>query len=307
MARPLLVFGAGGGGRQTLDALLQNAASSWYPVALLDDDPALRNLSLRGVRVAGDRTQMAELATQHGATAVVIAIPSAPSELIRELSGLATEAGLQVLVLPPVEDLLGAAVITDDIRPLTERDLFGRHEVDGGPLTAHHVARHLAIGSAGSIGADLAELCDLHVEAALPQSDVPLTGSFTVDPASEPPPATAPVSTVAFRLPPRVRTVDSRFREVVLYGRTAFDAGRMSVARKPMWMGSSTSSPSTSPICTVTNGLPTGPNVSTTTPSTSSRPQGTITCSPLRNLRVMLSPTRAVCCRKDGARCAAST
>jgi FlaA1/EpsC-like NDP-sugar epimerase len=174
VARSLLVFGAGGGGRQTLDALLLNPASPWYPVALLDDDPALGNLSLRGVRVAGDRTQMAEVAERTGATALVIAIPSASSDLLRELSALATETGLQVLVLPRVDDLLGAPVAVDDIRPLTARDLLGRRELDtdvtaiAGYLSQRRV---LVTGAGGSIGSELCRQIHRFDPAALMMLD----------------------------------------------------------------------------------------------------------------------------------------
>jgi len=158
VAQPILVFGTGGGGRQTVDALLQNPASPWYPAALLDDDPASRNLSLRGVRMAGDRAQIAAAAERTGATAIVIAIPSASSELIQDLSALATEAKLEVLVLPSVHDLLGAPVAVADIRPLTERDLLGRRELDtdvaaiAGYLSDRRV---LITGAGGSIGSEL--------------------------------------------------------------------------------------------------------------------------------------------------------
>ena len=157
-ARPLIVFGAGGGGRQTIEALLANRDSPWYPVALLDDDPDLSNLTLRGVRSAGDRSRMARIAEDTGAEAMVIAIPSATSELIRDLSALATDAGLQVLVIPRVEELIGSPVAVDDIHPLTERDLLGRHEVDtdltetAGYLSGRRV---LVTGAGGSIGSEL--------------------------------------------------------------------------------------------------------------------------------------------------------
>ena len=174
VARPLLVFGTGGGGRQTVDALLRNPASPWYPVALLDDDPASRNLSLRGVRMAGNRTQIAAAAERTGATAMVIAIPSASSELIQILSALATEAELEVLVLPRADDLLGAPVAIDDIHPLTERDLLGRRELDtdvaaaAGYLSGRRV---LVTGAGGSIGSELCRQIHRFDPAALMMLD----------------------------------------------------------------------------------------------------------------------------------------
>ena len=54
-ARRVLVFGAGEGGMQTITAMLRNPRSPYLPVALLDDDPAKRNLRIMGVRVVGGR------------------------------------------------------------------------------------------------------------------------------------------------------------------------------------------------------------------------------------------------------------
>ncbi|OWY59790.1 hypothetical protein B7486_72675, partial [cyanobacterium TDX16] len=129
-ATRVLVYGAGEGGEQLLTAIVRNAASDLYPVALLDDDPAKSNLRLRGVPVVGGRADMARAAARHDATAVVVAIPSADATLIREVLAEADAAGLETMVLPAVRDLLGARVHVGDVRPVTEADLLGRHAVD---------------------------------------------------------------------------------------------------------------------------------------------------------------------------------
>ena len=64
----VLVFGAGEGGIQTITAMLRNPNSPYLPVAMLDDDPAKRNLRLRGVRVVGGRDALARAATDYDAT-----------------------------------------------------------------------------------------------------------------------------------------------------------------------------------------------------------------------------------------------
>ena len=51
-----IIFGAGEGGDRTIRAMLCDEHSPYVPVALLDDDPNKRNLTIRGVKVIGDRT-----------------------------------------------------------------------------------------------------------------------------------------------------------------------------------------------------------------------------------------------------------
>lgn len=155
---PVVVVGAGEGGFQVVTAMLK--AGPYQPVAILDDDPDLRNLRIKGVGVCGDRSVLAEVVERTGARTMVIAIPSAPGELVRDLAARADALGLHTLILPPVEDLLGtgASVNIGDIRPLTEVDLLGRRELS---LDIESVAEYLTgkrvlvTGAGGSIGSEL--------------------------------------------------------------------------------------------------------------------------------------------------------
>jgi FlaA1/EpsC-like NDP-sugar epimerase len=157
-ALPVIVYGAGIGGRQVLGALLDDPSSPYYPVALLDDDPEKQNLRIRHLRVAGRGTDLGRMAAVTGATVVIIAIPSASSELIREVTQRAGEVGLSVLTLPPVSQLFSPTIRIGDIRPVTNEDLLGRRAIDtrveeiAGYLQGRRV---LVTGAGGSIGSEL--------------------------------------------------------------------------------------------------------------------------------------------------------
>ena len=71
----VIVFGAGSGGRSAIAAMFNDAESAYFPVALLDDDPGMRGVTTRGVKVVGDRNDMQRVAAEHHASAVVIAVP----------------------------------------------------------------------------------------------------------------------------------------------------------------------------------------------------------------------------------------
>ncbi len=157
-AEPVIVFGAGEGGTQAVKAMLSAKRGPYYPVALLDDDPRRQKLSLKGVRVQGTRSDMADVAHRSGATTLLIAIPSASGSLLRELSMIAAESHLRVLVLPPVAELFGGVAELSHIRPLAEEDLLGRRalhtDIDSvaGYVTGKRV---LVTGAGGSIGSEL--------------------------------------------------------------------------------------------------------------------------------------------------------
>ena len=88
----VIVLGAGDAGRQLITSMLRDASGRYLPVALLDDDVTLRHRRIRGVPVVGGREQLAIAADQFDANTLVIAIPSAKSDLVRELSKPALDA-----------------------------------------------------------------------------------------------------------------------------------------------------------------------------------------------------------------------
>jgi FlaA1/EpsC-like NDP-sugar epimerase len=172
--RRALVFGAGEGGTQIITAMLRNPNSPYLPVALLDDDPNKRNLRVRGVRVVGGRDQLAESAAEYMATTLVLAMPGASSELLRELCDLGTAANLEILVLPPITELFGGPIGVGDIRPLTDADLLGRHVVDTDvDAIASYLSgrRVLVTGAGGSIGSELCHQISRFAPAALVMLD----------------------------------------------------------------------------------------------------------------------------------------
>jgi FlaA1/EpsC-like NDP-sugar epimerase len=154
----LLVLGAGEGGVQVVTAMLRDPRSPYVPIGLIDDDPAKRNLRILGVPVVGSRRRLVDTAKRMSADALLVAIPSAPAALLREVSEAADAAGLPVKVLPPVRDLFGASIGIEDIRDIDTRDLLGRRQVQtdvdtvAGYLTGKRV---LVTGAGGSIGSEL--------------------------------------------------------------------------------------------------------------------------------------------------------
>jgi FlaA1/EpsC-like NDP-sugar epimerase len=157
-AEPALVFGAGDAGLQLVRSMLHDSVSPWKPVGLLDDDRWKRHLRIEGIPVLGSRERLGSAAAQTGATTLIIAIPSAGAELVRDLTTSARRAGLTLKVLPPLTELIDQRVGVGDIRDIDVADLLGRHQVEtdlesiAGYLTGKRV---LVTGAGGSIGSEL--------------------------------------------------------------------------------------------------------------------------------------------------------
>lgn len=157
-AKRVVVFGAGEAGAQIVTAMLRDPRSPYFPVALVDDDPSRRNLSIKGVKVEGTLEDLEHVSRRHRAGSVLIAIPSADSEVVRRANEAATRAGLEASILPSVGELVDGSVKPTDIRKVDERDLLGRHQID---LNVEAIAdfltgrRVLVTGAGGSIGSEL--------------------------------------------------------------------------------------------------------------------------------------------------------
>ncbi|MDW3176761.1 MAG: nucleoside-diphosphate sugar epimerase/dehydratase [Acidimicrobiia bacterium] len=154
-----IVFGAGEGGAQMMRAMLLNANSVYFPVALLDDDPSKAKRELDGVRVMGTRADIQQVANRTKASVLLVAIPSATSKIISDLTELAVSAGLEVRVLPATAELVGQVSVAD-ARPPTVDDLLGRDPVE---IDLDSVANYirgkrvLITGAGGSIGSELSQ------------------------------------------------------------------------------------------------------------------------------------------------------
>lgn len=154
----VIVFGAGLSGRQLVRALQNDPNTSYAPVAILDDDPHKRRLRIDGLRVHGGRESIKDQAERTGAAALVIAVPSAEPQVLTELRELARAARLDVLVLPPTDQRMGA-VQGRDLRNLDLEDLLGRRRVqlDENAISASIAGRVVLVtGAGGSIGSELA-------------------------------------------------------------------------------------------------------------------------------------------------------
>ena len=153
-----IVFGAGEAGRRLTRSLIRDAGSGYQPVALLDDDRAKARLRVEGVKVRGSRDDMGKIATKYDAQTLVIALPLAEASTIRELTALAEDAGLKVLTLPPVRDIIGGRPTAGDLRNVDVADLLGRRPVElDMAVIAEQIAgkRILVTGAGGSIGSEL--------------------------------------------------------------------------------------------------------------------------------------------------------
>jgi FlaA1/EpsC-like NDP-sugar epimerase len=154
---PLIVYGAGDGGYRAIAAMQTVRSSTYRPVALVDDDPSVRHRRIGGLRVEGGADDLRTIAERHDAKSVLLAMPSASGEELRRLHHVIRAAGLETLVMPPVQRLVGEGS-PREITRYQDEDILNRRIVDIDPASVRRLVeggRVLVTGAGGSIGSEL--------------------------------------------------------------------------------------------------------------------------------------------------------
>lgn len=155
----VLIYGAGNAGRQLGHLIFSDPDAPYQVVGLVDDDRSKRHLRFDFGRVIGDRSGLIAVADSLDVRTVILAIPSAPAAFLKDLSDDLDQAGLRLLVLPPVRDIVDGRVALDQLHEFDVTDMLGRDPIDtdldavAGYLRGKVV---LITGAGGSIGSEIA-------------------------------------------------------------------------------------------------------------------------------------------------------
>jgi len=154
----VLIVGAGDAGEMILKDIVRNAALGLQPVGLVDDDRRKRGRRLHGVRVLGTRGDIPDLVAKLGVEQVILAIPSARGDVVRDVVAACEQADVVLKVLPSVRDIVGGRVSVRDVRELRIDDFLGRKPVETNLEEVRSILagkRVLITGAGGSIGSEI--------------------------------------------------------------------------------------------------------------------------------------------------------
>lgn len=153
------LLGAGEAGAAMVRALAQRTGEL-LPVVALDDNRRLHGLTLLGIPVVASIEELPDVAKRFNVSLALLCVPDASPQLMRRVASAAEAAGVQVKVVPSVEQLVsGAGPIAASVRDLRIEDLLGRSQIetDLGAVAAMLKGRRVLItGAGGSIGSEIA-------------------------------------------------------------------------------------------------------------------------------------------------------
>jgi FlaA1/EpsC-like NDP-sugar epimerase len=153
-----LIVGAGSAGVAFLAEACQNPNLNICPIAFIDDDPHKSELQIRHIPVIGDRYAIPDAVVALQIERIIIAIPTASGQVIREILDICNYTGIPTSTMPSLHELLSNRGRLDGIRDIQIEDLLRRAPIQ---TEVHKVRqllcdrRVLVTGAGGSIGSEL--------------------------------------------------------------------------------------------------------------------------------------------------------
>ncbi|ACB86060.1 polysaccharide biosynthesis protein [Natranaerobius thermophilus] len=155
----VLIVGAGDAGNMALKELNQHQLDlSVNIVGFLDDDQEKQGCRVNGVKVLGSTDELVKISKKKDVDEVVIAMPSAPQQVIRYLIKTCSDYSIKTKIIPAVHDLISGRVSINHLREVEIEDLLKRDPIE---LDINQIAGYLTnkvvlvTGAGGSIGSEL--------------------------------------------------------------------------------------------------------------------------------------------------------
>jgi FlaA1/EpsC-like NDP-sugar epimerase len=156
--RRTMIIGAGDAGELLLRDIQTKPGLGLEVVCFVDDDASKIGSTLHGKPVVGPLEDLREIAQRADIRKAIIAMPSAPPTVIRQVVSEINKLGLEHDILPSVSQMLHRQVTVSHLRRVDPEDLLGRAAV---PLDEKGIGEMirgeavLVTGAGGSIGSEL--------------------------------------------------------------------------------------------------------------------------------------------------------
>ncbi|MEQ1975656.1 nucleoside-diphosphate sugar epimerase/dehydratase [Xenorhabdus sp. SGI240] len=152
---PVIIYGAGESGRQLLPILREHRELE--PVAFIDDNLKLKNLSIQGIIVYSSDSVI-NLVEKYKVKKILLALPSASIAERKSIIDTLQPTHCEILTIPNFNELVDGTAQIDTLRRVSIDDLLGREQVSPLPelLSKNILNKNVFVsGAGGSIGSEL--------------------------------------------------------------------------------------------------------------------------------------------------------
>lgn len=163
----IMIIGAG----EAANVLIREIVNSRYldnsqVVCVIDDNPEKIGKYIHGIKIAGGRDKIKEVAEEYGVDEIIVAIPSASVQDKKMILNICKETDCELKILPGVYQMVGNEEISlKDLRKVDVVDLLGREpiEVDIDSIMGYVKDKVIMVtGGGGSIGSELCRQIAAH-------------------------------------------------------------------------------------------------------------------------------------------------
>ncbi|MES0359941.1 MAG: nucleoside-diphosphate sugar epimerase/dehydratase [Anaerolineales bacterium] len=157
-SRRILIVGAGDAGALVVREMQKNPQLNLSPVCFIDDDPTKQKQRIHDIPVEGTLEDLGRVVDIWYIQEVIIAIPSAPGGVVRQVIDICREKEVPFRTMPGIYELIGGKINVGRLREVEITDLLRRAPVQidttliGSNLSGKRV---LITGAGGSIGREL--------------------------------------------------------------------------------------------------------------------------------------------------------
>ncbi|MEO8192524.1 MAG: nucleoside-diphosphate sugar epimerase/dehydratase [Gemmatimonadales bacterium] len=154
----VLIAGAGDAGKLVVKELFASTQLGLEPIGFVDSDATKHGHMLAGLPVFGPLAHIPEIVERFGVAEIIIAMPSAPGTVIRQVVRAALSCGIPTRTVPSLPEIISRQGNATGLREVEIQDLLRRDAVETDLAAVAELATSetvLITGAGGSIGAEL--------------------------------------------------------------------------------------------------------------------------------------------------------
>lgn len=154
----VLIIGAGYAGTDIIRIMKQTMSEKYNIVGIIDDNRSKLNCSINGVKVLGNRNDIARICEEKEVDEIFFAISKINKNRKKQILEKCQEVGRKIRILPTTEDIIKNKNMFQNLRDVDIEDILGRDPVvlDNKKIgTLIEERTILVTGAGGSIGSEL--------------------------------------------------------------------------------------------------------------------------------------------------------
>lgn len=154
----LLIIGAGEAANEIIKTVKNTMKGYYNIVGLIDDNPNKMNYAISGIKILGNRDDIAEICKQYKVDVIFFSISNIDNKNKKEILNICQETGVKIRVLPSVADIIKNKSLLQNLRDVEIEDLLGREPIILANENIGELIKGKSIlvtGGGGSIGSEL--------------------------------------------------------------------------------------------------------------------------------------------------------